>query len=503
MIFGRKKFYLSTPIYYVNDHPHIGHAYTSFAGDILSRYFRMKKYKVFFLTGTDENSQKNVSAAKERGKEIKAYLDEMSALWQETWDSLDIGFDDFIRTTEQRHRKGVEKFFQKIHQKGDIYKGVYEGLYCFKCEAFLSEIDLENGQCPVHKLKPEKIREENYFFKASKYRKKLLDYIKNHPQFIQPESRRHEIISYIKNYFQDISISRQKASWGIPLPIDKNQVFYVWFEALLNYLTGIGYGWDEKRFKKFWPADLHLIGKDIIKFHCALWPTMLFSANLPLPKRIFAHGFFTIGGEKISKSLGNTIDPVKLAQKYGLDELKYFIFKEFPFGEDGDFSEKRLKERYKGDLANGLGNTVARILALGEKHQEKIKNFKAKSEIDNLKKLWQNYQKKMEKLAFQEVLDLIWQVLKKIDIYIEENKPWELSQRDEKRLKQVLYNLLETLRQLAWMLYPLMPQTSILILEKLGLKNEFKKSFKKAQKWGTAVGKIRKGKNLFPKIFNK
>jgi len=346
------KFYITTPIYYVNDIPHIGHAYTTIAADVLARYYRMKGKEVYFLTGTDENSQKNVEAAKKvKGEELKVksekeivaeYVNEMSAKWQETWDSLDITNDDFIRTTEPRHKKAVKKFFEAVFKNGDIYKGIYEGLYCPGCEAYVSEMDLENGKCPFHKIAPKKIKEENYFFRLKKYESKLLDYIEKNPDFIEPEARRNEVVNYISHHLEDISISRLSQEWGIPVPIDKKQVIYVWFDALINYLTAVGYGTNEEKFNKWWPADLHLVGKDIIKFHCALWPAMLMSAGLPLPKKVFAHGFFTIGGQKISKSLGNVLDPVELVNKYGIDEVRYFLLREISFGEDGDISLKRL-----------------------------------------------------------------------------------------------------------------------------------------------------------------
>jgi methionyl-tRNA synthetase len=505
------KFYITTPIYYVNDIPHIGHAYTTIAADVLARYYRMKGKEVYFLTGTDENSQKNVEAAKKvKGEELKVksekeivteYVNEMSAKWQETWDSLDITNDDFIRTTEPRHKKAVKKFFEAVFKNGDIYKGIYEGLYCPGCEAYVSEMDLENGKCPFHKIAPKKIKEENYFFRFKKYEAKLLDYIEKNPDFIEPEARRNEVVNYISHHLEDISISRLSQEWGIPVPIDKKQVIYVWFDALINYLTAVGYGTDEEKFNKWWPADLHLVGKDIIKFHCALWPAMLMSAGLPLPKKVFAHGFFTIGGQKISKSLGNVLDPVELVNKYGIDEVRYFLLREISFGEDGDISLKRLEERYNTELANGLGNLVARVLTMCEKYfNGKIPPLTWGSTGPT----WRTYQEAVEKLQFHQALIDIWDLISKCDKLINDEAPWQLIKIDKKRVGEVIYTLLETLRHIAWLLAPFMPLTSDLILEQLGLalKVEKKKSLEKAKEWGGLIPgkKIKKGKPLFPRL---
>lgn len=511
------KFYITTPIYYVNDIPHIGHAYTTIAADVLARYHRMKGDEVYFLTGTDENSQKNVEAAKKKGyKDVKKYIDEMSAKWQETWDSLDITNDGFIRTTELRHLKGVKKFFEAVYKKGDIYKGKYEGLYCPACEAYVGETDLVNGKCPIHKIKPQKIKEENYFFRLKNYEEPLLEYIEKNPEFIQPETRRNEVINYISHHLEDISISRLSKDWGIPVPDivyktkrrhpstssrAKKQVLYVWFDALINYLTGVGYGKDEKKFAKWWPADLHLVGKDIIKFHCALWPAMLMSAGLPLPKKIFAHGFFTLDGQKISKSLGNVIDPIELVNKYGIDEVRYYLLREIPFGEDGDFSFKRLEERYNAELANGLGNLVARILTMCEKYF----NGKIPPKISgSVGPTWRSYEIAMQNLKFHQALQDIWDLISFCDEMINREEPWQLVKIDKERLERVIYTLLETLRHIGWLIAPFMPLTSDLIFEQLGLSLnvEKKKNLLQAQKWGGLEPgkKIKKGKILFPKL---
>lgn len=497
-----KKFYITTPIYYVNDIPHIGHAYTTIAADVLARYHRIRGEEVYFLTGTDENSQKNVEAAKEKGyKDIKKYVDEMSAKWQETWDSLGITNDDFVRTTEPRHLKAIKRFFEAVYKSGDIYKGKYEGLYCPACEAYVGKADLVLGKCPIHKIKPRKIKEENYFFRFKKYEDKLLEYIEKNPEFIQPEARRNEIVNYISHHLEDISISRVSQEWGIPVPIDKTQALYVWFDALINYLTGVGFAKDEKNFSKWWPADLHLVGKDIIKFHCALWPAMLMSAGLPLPKKVFAHGFFTLNGQKISKSLGNVIDPIDLVNKYGIDEVRYYLLREIPFGEDGDFSFKRLEERYNAELANGLGNLVARVLTMCEKYF----GSKVPSKVSGTAApTWSSYEMALDNLKFNQALQDIWDLISFCDELINREAPWQLVKVDKERLERVIYTLLETIRHIAWLIAPFMPITSDMIFEQLGLppKKEKTKSLEEAKKWGGMIPgkKIKKGKPLFPRL---
>ncbi|HEU0051405.1 MAG TPA: methionine--tRNA ligase, partial [Patescibacteria group bacterium] len=377
------KFYLTTPIYYVNDKPHIGHAYTTIAADTLARFHRLRGEAVKFVTGTDENSQKNIQAMEKAGEhDLGHYLNEMAETWKAAWNGMEITFDDFIRTTEERHRRGVERFWRAVEKTGDIELREYESWYCVGCEAFKTESDLANGKCPLHPNKPlERLKEKNYFFKLSRYRDDLLKLYESGADFVFPEERRHEVNNYVADHLADISISREakKLSVGIPVPGDDSQRIYVWFDALINYLTVIGYGTDDEEFKKWWPADLHLVGKEIIKFHCALWPAMIMSAakNDPLllvggkpalPKRVFAHGFFTINGQKISKSLGNAIDPRDLAAKYGLDPLRYFILREVSFGQDGDFSFDRLHERYQSDLGNTLGNLVNRVINMSRKY---------------------------------------------------------------------------------------------------------------------------------------
>lgn len=498
------KFFITTPIYYINDKPHVGHAYATIVADTFARYHRAKGEDVFFLTGTDENSLKNVEAAHQHGHtDIQTYLDMQSEVWKKTWADLDISNTDFIRTTEERHKKGVYDFFDRVYKKGDIYKGTYQGLYCKGCEAFVRESDLVDGLCPFHKKKPEVIEEENYFFRSSGYRDELLAYIEKNPEFIQPVNRRNEIINYIRDHFEDVSISREKVEWGISLPIDQAHVIYVWFDALINYLTGVGYGWDEKLFNTYWPADVHIVGKDIIKFHCALWPAMLLSAGLPLPKRIFAHGFFTIDGNRIGKSLGNAIDPVELAKKYGLEVLRYFLLREIPFGGDGDFSEKRLQERYESDLAKGIGNFVSRVLTLAEKVSDLEKGNdssyeqEAKEVVSQMQERWKQG---FEGYALHESLDALFDLVSWGDRFIEKTKPWALVKEGSQEARQIIGILVELVRQVSILLYPFMPHTATEIYARLGFhKEDLLRQGLKAQAWHAfPISVVTKGTPLFP-----
>ncbi len=437
-----KKFFVTTPIYYINDVPHIGHAYATFAADILARYHRQIGDETFFLTGTDENSQKTVLAAEKANKDVVVYTDELARKWQETWKKLGLSNDDFIRTTENRHKKVVVEFFEKIENAGDLYKGKYEGLYCVGHEAFLKKEDLdEKGFCPDHKTKPEHLVEENYFFKLSKYQNQIEELFEKNPEFVQPKERFNEIYNFVKTGLQDISVTRQSQKWGIPAPNDPSQVIYVWFDALINYLSA-----DPEK----WPADLHIVGKDIIRFHAVIWPAMLLSAGYRLPKKIFAHGFFTIDGQKISKSLGNAIDPLKIAAEYGVDALRYFLFKEIPFGNDGDFSPERLREVYNSDLANGLGNLVARVAKLAEKSGFEFKDQEQSvdEETGDL----------IERLRFQKALEHIWSKYRALDLFLEKEKPWEL--KEEKKLKSVLDHSVSEIIKANALLKPFLPETA-------------------------------------------
>lgn len=459
-------FFISTPIYYVNGKPSIGHAYTTIAADVLARYQRRVGRDVFFLTGTDENSQKNVEAAEAagRGNDIDGYISDMAAVWKQTWDDLHISYDRFIRTTEPDHLAAVEAFWHRVQASGDIYKGAYEGLYCKGCEAFVTEAELANGLCPIHKTAPETIKESNYFFKLTRYKDALLAHIKSHPEFVSPAARRNEVTSYIEKFMTDVSISRSTMNWGIPVPGDESQRIYVWFDALINYISGIGFGTDEAAFARRWNQDatmINLVGKDIIKFHCAIWPAMLLSAGLPLPTRVFAHGFFTVDGDKMSKSLGNVIDPLEIAHEWGEDVLRYYLLRDIRFGEDGDFSHERLAQRYASDLANDLGNLTHRVLTMADKYgAPPLKRAPSDATA--------TYHAAMESLALHEALEEIWRMVREANQRIEQEKPWEMAKAGKQDgLTALLEGLLRDLGVIAYMLEPFMPETSSALTQKL------------------------------------
>lgn len=501
-----KKFYLTTPIYYVNAPPHLGHAYTTIAADALARFHRMNGEDVFFLVGTDENAQKNVESALKKREEleegtklptrelVQKFVDLMSAKWQQTWDELNISNDDFIRTTQPRHIKYVEDFWRKVKANGDIYKATYEGLYCTACEEYKTESELVDGLCILHKIKPIILSEENYFFKLSKYKDQLLKHIEKHPEFIQPETRRNEVVAYIKDYARDFSISRKNLEWGIPVPDDKDQTIYVWFDALLNYVSAK---------PERWPADLHLVGKDIIKFHCAYWPAMLMSVGLPLPKTVFAHGFFTIDGQKMSKTIGNVIAPLELKDRFGVDATRYVLLAEIPFGHDGDISREKFDTRYEADLVNGLGNLTSRILTMASRQPVKFDYALAGDLETNIKKWWSDYGKQMESVQIGDALQTLVSAMRFFDQFAETHQPWKLAKSDPEKFQQIISVLLEALRHIAWMFLPFVPETSQQILTWLGVFDTEKKlPLAKIQKWGNLKGtkEFQKAQPLFPRL---
>ena len=462
MSMTKNKFFVTTPIYYINDVPHIGHAYATFAADILARYHQQIEGKTFLLTGSDENSQKTVEAARKRNLPVEKYAEEMAKTWQETWRKLNIadGQFGFVRTTGKNHERFVQEVFQKIHDAGFIEQGVYKGLYCVGHEAFVKNEDLdEKGLCPDHKTKPEVLEEKNYFFKLKDFEEKLKALYEKNPDFIQPIERRNEVTSFVARGLENISISREKAKWGIKVPFDESQRIYVWFDALLSYYSGSP--------KEFWPADVHIIGKDILRFHAVIWPAMLIAADLPLPEKIFAHGFFTINGQKISKSLGNAIDPIKISEEYGTDALRYFLFKEIPFGNDGDFSFERLKEVYNSDLANGLGNLVARVAKLCEKSKVTFKVDRPPLEF----KLGETtkYALCLNDLNFQGALEEIWQRYRQLDHYLEKQKPWVIEERS--KLTPVLEYAVSEISKTNRLLEPFLPETAEKIKQQFIQKN--------------------------------
>jgi methionyl-tRNA synthetase len=448
------KFYVTTPIYYINDKPHIGHAYSTFAADTLARYHRQQGDEVLFAAGVDENSQKTVQAAEAAGQPVKAYTKTMSDIWQDTWKRAGISNDAFIRTTSAEHKAAVYELLKRAQAKGDIYKGTYEGHYCVGCEEFKKAEDLVDGKlCPIHQKPADLIKEDNYFFKLSNYQQVLLDHIEQHPEFIQPESRRNEVVAFIKRGLHDFSVSRSSQKWGIAWPDDKEQVIYVWFDALVNYLTATGF--PKAGFEDKWPADVHIVGKDITKFHCIYWPAMLMSAGVALPKIVYGHGFFTLDGQKISKSLGNAIDPVELAGGYGIDALRYYLLAEIPFGADGEFSRERFETVYNTELANDLGNLVQRVAVMVHKYFGGVIG-----ELPDHSHDATPYHEAMTELRFDKALAEVWLLVRGLNQYLEEEKPWALAKTDTEQLAEVLRHAIADLNQIATLLLPFLPTSA-------------------------------------------
>ena len=442
---NKKKFYITTPIYYPNDVPHIGHAYTTLAADVLARWHSLLGEEVFFLTGTDEHGKKIEQAAEKQGLKPKQFVDKLIPKFKQAWEKLNIRYDKFIRTTDPDHEALVKEMLQKVYDKDDIYKGEYEGYYCTGCEAYYTEKDLEDGCCPIHKTKIEKLKEESYFFKLSKYQNQLLDLYKKNSEFISPKNRRQEIINRVKEGLKDLSISRTSFDWGIQLPFDKKHISYVWFDALFNYYSGTR----EKSKQKFWPADVHLIGKDISWFHMVYWPAFLLSAGIELPKVVFAHGWWTFDKEKISKSRGKIINVDDLIKIAGVDSARYFLFREGVFGEDSDFSTEVLIERHNNELANKLGNLVSRVSSLAEKYSIQKTNNKLLKKL-NIKKIETHFQK----LELDRALSEIFAFIDACNEYVQNKKPWETKD------KKVLYELVESIREIARLLSPFIPESA-------------------------------------------
>jgi len=464
---SNKKFYITTAIDYVNGLPHIGHALEKIQTDVLARYHRSLGENVLFLTGTDENSLKNVQAAEKEGITVQELVDRNAQVFYNLKDVLNLSFDDFIRTTEQRHIQGVEKLWEACQK--DIYKKTYEGLYCVGCETFYKESELVNGLCPEHKKAPELVKEENYFFKLSKYQKQLKELIEKDEFKIIPETRKNEVLSFINSGLEDICISRSKErahGWGIPVPGDPSQIVWVWFDALGNYITAVGYGSDENRFKDLWPADIHFIGKGILRFHAVYWPAILLSAGIALPKSIFVHGYITVDGGKMSKSLDNVINPIELVEKYGTDPVRYFLLREISPTQDGDFTYQKFEERYKADLARGLGNLVARVITLAQNSNSKfsVPNQFVNPDFQEITdKVWEEHRKFLDEFKFNEALVSIWRLIGFCDKHIEQTKPWEKSDQQE----TVIKDLLLALSHIAKMLESLLPETSEKITKQL------------------------------------
>jgi methionyl-tRNA synthetase len=465
-------FFLTTAIDYVNSRPHLGTAYEKITADVIARYHRLKGDDTWFLMGNDEHSQNVFKRAQEQGKDPLAYCDEMEQVFREVWGRLDVSFDDFIRTTDrQRHFPAVQRLAQACLDNGDIYDGFYEGHYCVGCEEFKPEKDLVDGLCPIHKTKPEWIREKNWFFRLSKYQQPLLDHYAAHPSFIEPESRRNEILRLVEGGLEDISMSRAGQSWGVPLPFDPQSVVYVWFDALINYAAAVGYGWDDDRFARQWPANLHIVGKDITRFHCVFWPAMLMSAGLPLPGQVFGHGWVYFKGERMSKSLGNIVDPLDAAKRFGPDPLRMYLTKEVPYGGDGDFTWERFEEKYNADLANNLGNLVNRVAAMTERYRQGRLVARGGGSLALVaSESVRAYAEAMDRLALHEGVAAAYRLVSTANEFIAETQPWSLAKdpANADHLSGVLYDAAEAVRIAAVLLLPVMPSSAAEILRRMG-----------------------------------
>lgn len=510
-----KTFYVTTPIYYVNDVPHIGHAYTTIAADVIARFKRLQGNKVFFLTGTDEHGQKIERTAESNGEKPIELADRVVKRFQNLSDALNITNDDFIRTTEERHRISVEEIFRRVEEAGDIYLSEYEGWYDVRNEAFITETQLEEIMDLPEEKRPiiEKVKEESYFFRLSKYQEPLLEYYKDHPDFVSPSYRLNEVVKFVEGGLRDLSVSRTTFTWGIAVPGNPKHVIYVWFDALTNYLTGVGFPDNEKMLNENWPADVHLVGKDILRFHAVYWPAFLMSAGILLPKKVFAHGWWTVEGEKMSKSVGNVVDPYQVVEEFGADVFRYFLMREIPFGQDGDFSKNSIIARVNGELANGLGNLVSRTLGMIEKYFESIVpqpgELKDEDESVRTKALSsvELVEKEMDEIAFHKALVSLWDFIGDVNKYVDESAPWILAkEKNEERLGTVLWTIVQAIGVVTILIYPFMPESAEKIWERLGSSQPLNsKLLSDAKEWGIIKSgqTVEKGQSLFPRFENK
>lgn len=510
----KNKFYLTTAIDYANNVPHLGTAYEKVCADIIARFMRLEGCHTYFSMGNDEHSQNVMKGAAGKGLPAEEFTDRMAEIFQKTWAGIEISYDRFVRTTEPGHQRAVEEMFRRINDNGDIYKSKYAGWYCVSCEGFLKEDDLVEGKCPTHKKEPKWIEEENLFFKLSGYADAVLKHIEQNPDFIQPDSRKNEIVSFIKSGVSDVSISRSGGAWGIPVPTNPEHVFYVWFDALINYLTAIGFPDDMETFERYWPADLHVIGKDITRFHCILWPSMLMSAGLELPRAIHGHGFVNFKGERMSKSLGNIVEPLDAAKKYGPDSLRYYLAREVTFGKDGDFSWEQFLKRYNSELANDLGNLVSRTCGMikqyfggripPESERADGSGGKLRSVCEETQK---NYAEAMARYEIHNGISEVFKVIRAANRHIEEQAPWSLMKRPEGKPEAagVLFTLCEVLREAAVLLFPFMPGKAQEIWSTLGIDAKisgttFEEALGWRDSWEGLSSELGELKPLFPRI---